>query len=330
MRVLELSAPGEFAWCDVPEPKPRRSEVLARVHHVGICGTDLHAFAGRQPFFTYPRRLGHELCVVPISGSDRVPCAVNPYLHCGRCQPCRAGRTNCCENLEVLGVHRDGGLAPMLRLPRAHLYPCRALSAQVTALVEPLVVGRHAVRRARIATGERVLVVGAGPIGLAVGLFVRLQGADLVISEPRPDRREAVANILDPSAMLSPGPALAQELRAVCGGDLPTVVFDATGNLEAMHTTFDLVAHGGRYVFVGHYPGAFTFHEPDFHRRELTLLASRNGTHNDFVAVIRALEEGLVDASSFVTHRFAFAEVPEIFADLSGRPGVVKAVVDMG
>ena len=329
MRVLDLVSPGKLAWREAAPPKPGPKQVLVRVRHVGICGTDLHAYAGRQPFLSYPRRLGHELSVEMVRDGRAVACAVNPYLHCNACQACRAGRTNCCESLQVLGVHRDGGFAPLLSLPRTHVYPSAQLPAEVLALVEPLVVGRHAVDRSGLASGETALVVGAGPIGLCVALMARVRGASVVVSEARQDRRRLCREIVDAKRVLPSGPELKKQLRSMLGGNLPTVVLDATGNPAAMHASFDLAAHGGRYVFVGHYPGNFTFYDPDFHRRELTLLASRNGRHEDFLAVIRALERGGIEAMRLVTHRFAFDALPSAFARLPALPGAIKALVSM-
>ena len=327
MRVLDLAAPGRFAWRDVPEPQPAQDEVLVRVRYAGVCGTDLHAFAGRQPFLEYPRRLGHELCVEPVEADLSARYAVNPYLHCGHCQSCALGRTNCCESLEVLGVHTDGGHAPLLAVPRSHLYSSAVLSEEVMALVEPLVVGHHAVGRAQLGEGTPTLIVGMGPIGMAVALFAKHRQAHLVVCEPREDRRQACREMLDLDHVLMPGPGLEQEVRNTLNGQLPEVVMDATGSPGAMHASFGLAAHGGRCVFVGHYPGDYTFHEPDFHRRELTLVASRNGTHEDFVSVIAALESGEVDAAPLITHRYRFEEAPEVFPGLPTMPGLVKALI---
>ncbi len=200
--MLNLAAPGRLEWQEAPDPVPGPGEELVRVRYAGICGTDLHAYHGRQPFFEYPRRLGHELCVELIDDSPSQAFAVNPYMHCGSCQPCCAGTTNCCEQLEVLGVHRDGGFAPLLIVPVSHLYAAQGLAAEALAVVEPLVVGHHAVARAGIAAGEAVLVAGLGPIGLGVALMAKCRGADLVACEARADRRQAGRSILDTDAVL--------------------------------------------------------------------------------------------------------------------------------
>jgi len=214
-----------------------------------------------------------------------------------------------------------------MSVPETHLYGSKCLPAEALALVEPLVIGRHAVRRSGLQAGETALIVGAGPIGLTVALFAKHAGANLVLCEARKDRRQASCNLLGLDKILMPGLGLQRQLRDVLGGGLPQVVFDATGSREAMHVSFDLVASGGRCVFVGHYPGTYAFQEPEFHRRELTLLATRNGQHEDFLAVIAAMENGKVDAMQLITHRYAFSEVPRILPVLPSLTGVVKALI---
>ena len=182
MRSLVLAKPGRLEWADVPEPAGRG--VLVAVRKVGICGTDLHAFNGTQPGFTYPIRLGHELAVEVLEDAPGLAagsrCAVSPYFECGQCDACVKGATNCCVSLSVLGVHCDGGMVSRLRIPPSHLLPSTVLSDEILALVEPLVVGYHAVQRGAIEPGDPVLVVGLGPIGLAVALWARAAGAYVV------------------------------------------------------------------------------------------------------------------------------------------------------
>ena len=195
------------------------------------------------------------------------------------------------------------------------------------ALVEPLVVGRHAVKRAKIQSGETALIVGLGPIGISVALFAKEAGANLIVCEAREDRRIMAQKILDTDQVLIPGQNARNDLRRAMNGGLPSVVFDATGNKNAMEASFDLAANGGRCVLVGHYTGNYTFRENLFHKRELTLLASRNGLPEDFEAVIEALENGSVNGESLITHRFYFSDVPENFPQLATRPGLIKAMV---
>jgi threonine dehydrogenase-like Zn-dependent dehydrogenase len=163
---------------NAPEPVPSNGEALVRVRRCGVCGTDIHALAGKQPFFSYPRRLGHELCVEVVSApADSVLragdlCAVEAYYFCGTCPACRTGKTNCCKLLKVLGVHIDGGHAPLMAVPADKLHRATKLSPEQIALVEPLVIGAHGVERAAPKAGEPTVIIGMGPIGLAAAMFL--------------------------------------------------------------------------------------------------------------------------------------------------------------
>lgn len=330
MKTIVLQEPGRFLMTDTAEPdSPGPGEVLLGVRNVGICGTDLHAFRGRQPFFQYPRILGHELGVEVLAtgpGVDHVRpgdrCAVNPYLHCGACGACRRGKTNCCEKLRVIGVHTDGGMRERIVLPAAHVYPSQKLSLPQLALVETLGIGCHAVGRSAVTPGERTLVIGAGPIGLTVLEFLRVEGADLAILEISPARRAFAAKMF-------PGVRFYESAEAVLAEELPTLVFDCTGNKDSMHGAFKLVANGGKLVLVGLFVGDVTFHDPEFHRREMTLLSSRNATPAEHRRIISLLEEGRIDTSAWISERAPLEAMIERFpAWLDPAAGIVKAVVD--
>lgn len=320
MRQVVLERPGRFIGEQAVPPRLQPGQALVRVHRVGVCGTDLHAFAGRQPFFHYPRILGHELGVevieVPpgehgIEPGDR--CAVEPYLSCGRCHACRIGKPNCCEDLHVLGVHIDGGMRGLLTVPIERLYRSDRLTYDQLALVETLGIGAHAVDRSGLRAGEEVLVVGAGPIGLTVVQFAKAAGGCVRVLEVNEARRPFIER-------------LGVEALTEYDGRLAEVVFDATGNPASMHASFNHVAHGGRLVFVGLVQGSIAFDDPMFHRREMTLLASRNSC-NEFPRIIRLIEEGQIDTSPWITHRLDLAQVPEHFADLREQANLLKAMI---
>ena len=325
MRALILQQPGRLAWEDVPEPDG--DGVLVAVRRVGICGTDIHAYAGRQPGSVYPIRLGHELAVEMLEDQPGTLCAVNPYRHCGQCIACRHSRTNCCESLSVMGVHCDGGLTRRLRIPASHLYASPTLCPDLLAMAEPLVVGYHAVRRAGLGKGDTVLVVGLGPIGLGVALCAEAAGAQVVCADVRTDRTKAARRITP--YVLDAGQEMVSPLRELLDGDLPRTVIDATGSRRAMHQSYQLVAPGGQMVFVGLFVGDFAFEDLDFHRRELTLRASRNGTAGDFAAVMKLLESERLDPSWMITHQIAFDELADRFAALDQAPDCIKAMVNM-
>lgn len=330
--------PGRFALVDTPPPaQPQPGEALVRVRSVGVCGTDLHAYRGRQPFFTYPRILGHELGVDVLAlgaPSDRVRvgdrCAVEPYLNCGHCQPCRRGTPNCCENLRVLGVHTDGGMRPEIVVPVAKLHPANHLTHEQLALVETLAIGAHAVERAGPQPADLVLIIGAGPIGLAVLESVRPLGCPVAVADRAEPRLTFVQQQFPNVATLPAGDDLPAQLRSTFGGDLPTVVFDATGNPQSMNGALDYVAPGGTLVFVGLFPGDLQFADPLFHRKEITLLASRNALPETFTRLIERIGQGQVNTSPWITHRAALPDVPAQFPGwLDPANGVIKAMITL-
>ncbi len=326
MTALTLTAPRTFAFIDQEEPAaPLAGEALVRVHAVGICGTDVSGYLGKMPFIQYPRILGHELGVEVLAVGEGVShlrpgdrCSVEPYLNCGACSTCRAGRTNCCETLQVLGVHCDGGLRPLIKVPAHKLHPANDLKYEQLALVETLAIGCHAVDRGAPRPGETVLVIGAGPIGLSVIEFVRLTGARLRVIEPNPRRREFVrANY-----------ALDEVHNSLEPTPTADVVFDATGHPGSMARSFEYAAFGGRVVYVGITSEPVSFPDPLFHRRELTLLATRNAVAGDFTRILGLIRDGRIQTQPWISHRIEFSELPTEFPTLlQPGSGMVKAVV---
>ncbi|MFC1526321.1 zinc-binding alcohol dehydrogenase family protein [Candidatus Latescibacterota bacterium] len=337
MKTIVCQAPDRLIRTDTPEPgDPGPGEALVRVHRCGICGTDLHAYKGRQPFLEYPRILGHELGVEVVAVGEGVGglkegdrCAVEPYLNCGVCGACRRGRANCCEHLQTLGVHTDGGMRERLILPADKLHCSRSLSLDQLALVETLGIGCHAVARTRPQEGEAAFVIGAGPIGLSVVEFARAAGARVIVQELNENRLRFCRDhcgIHGTIADADPVPRLRELLK----GDLPTAVLDATGSPESMMAAFGYVANGGRLTYVGFQPRDLTFANPEFHRREMTLLASRNALAEDFRQVLGLLESGVIDTDPWLTHRATYEDLPEQFpAWTQDSSGVLKAMLEL-
>jgi 2-desacetyl-2-hydroxyethyl bacteriochlorophyllide A dehydrogenase len=339
MKTVVLQEPGRLRLADAQEPgPPGPGEALVRVRRVGICGSDLHAFRGRQSFFSYPRILGHELGVEIValgpgtqgsglSAGDR--CCVEPYLNCGECSACRRGKPNCCLNLKVLGVHIDGGMQELLTVPAAKLHRSQALPFDQLALVETLCIGAHAVRRAHVRAEDTVLVIGSGPIGMSAIQFVQAARADPIVMEIVDNRLEFCRRQLGVERLVDGRREPERQIRAHMRGNLPSVVLDATGSTRSMTQAFGYVAHGGRLVFVGHVRDDITFHDPDFHQRELTLLASRNATAEDFAHVLGLVEAGKVNLAPWITHRASPEEiVSELPRWLEPESGVIKAMLE--
>lgn len=333
--ALVCSEPGELRIARRPAPQPEAGHALVRPRRVGICGTDYHIFEGKHPFLQYPRVMGHELAVEVVeaaAGSGFAPgeiCAVNPYLSCGHCIACRAGKPNCCVNISVLGVHQDGGMAGLLSVPQQNLVRAEGLTADQCATAEFLAIGAHAVRRGAVTGRDRVLVVGVGPIGLGVALFARLSGGEVAVID-RDGERAAAAGPLAGVTALSMENGAADAVEAFTGGEGFDLVFDATGNPQAMTAGFDLVAHGGRYVLVSVVTDAITFKDPDFHKKEMTLLGSRNATLEDFEHVVAAIRAGWVPVDRLITHRTNLAgAVRAIPRWATDKSGLIKAIIEV-
>lgn len=334
---ITLVEPGRLVISRGSLPDPAPGEARIRIRRIGVCGTDIHAYHGRQPFFEYPRILGHELAaeVVAINGnSDLRPgeaVAVEPYLNDPDSPASRRGMTNCCESLRVLGVHCDGGMRPEINIPLNKLHRAASASMDQLALVEMLCIGQHAVNRSLVSSADNVLVLGAGPIGLSVISFLKGCTNRLLVGDLSESRLGFCREIMgvDATVMVRPDANPEEPIRTALGGALPDVIFDATGSRGSMHSTFDLAAHGGRIVFVGLFQGEVVFHDPNFHRRELTVMSSRNATSEEFGQVITAMESGAVDTSPWITHRLNFADVPGQFGEVISDPNLRKAVIRM-
>jgi alcohol dehydrogenase len=340
MHAIQLEQPGRFRTITIPEPNgPSPGEALVRVHRVGICGTDISGYLGKMPFYSYPRIPGHELGVEVVAvgpGVENVRpgdrCSVEPYMNCQQCFSCMRGRPNCCEHLQVLGVHTDGGMRPQFVVPARKLHPSKKLTLDQLALVETLGIGCHAVDRGAPQAGDNVLVVGAGPIGLSVIEFVKLTGATITVldmNQKRLDFCKSTMGVHRTITMTTPEEAL-KEMHAQTGGTLYPVVFDATGNTKSMCGAFEYVAFTGRIVFVGIVTDPVSFPDPLLHRREMTVFASRNALPKDFTRIIGLIEDGKIDTRPWITHRTDFGGLIERFPSYTKpETGVIKAVVEV-
>ena len=341
MKALQLAQPKEWRIIDVPAPgAPGPGDALLRVERVGVCGTDLSGYLGKMPFFSYPRIPGHELSVIVEAVGEGVNnvrpgerCSVEPYLNCGKCYSCRRGLTNCCETNRTLGVMCDGGLAERIILPARKLHPAPGLTPDQCALVETLAIGCHAVDRGAPKPGENVLIIGAGPIGLSALEFVKVAGARPVVMDVAEGRLAFVRErmgVADTILARSDETDL-RALSDLTHGQLADVVIDATGSHRSMVRALEFAAFGGRIVYVGITQQPMELpHAPYLHRRELTLLASRNALTRDFPRIIALIREGRIDTRPWITHHARFEEVPSVFSGwLEPSAGVIKAVIHL-
>lgn len=335
MLTVICNEPGSLTAIERDKPLRKTGEVLIRVKRVGVCGTDLHIFTGNQPYLEYPRVMGHEFSGVVEDADSNSELAVGdvvyvmPYLSCGTCIACRQGKTNCCTRIQVLGVHCDGAFTEYLSIPQAFVHKAVGVSLDQAAMIEFLSIGAHAVRRSNVQADKRVLVVGTGPIGMAAAIFARLRGAKVTVLDTREDRLTFCTQHLNIHAAVQIGEGDKQALADLTEGDFFDVVFDATGNARAMERGFEFIAHGGTYVMISVVRDSITFSDPEFHKREATLMGSRNATKEDFHYVEECLRNGLIPDAALNTHRLTLKDVAESFTTLlDPKQGVVKAIIE--
>jgi len=333
MKAWFLLGPEQLELRDVPDPEPKVDEAVVRVGAVGICGSDAEAFAGTHPLPNYPRLPGHEFAgeVVAVGAAWRglavgTRVAVDPALSCGQCYACRQGRHNCCAEVSIAGVHRPGAMAEYALCRAAQLVPLpETMSFETAAMVETLSIGAQATSRAQLAEGDKVVILGAGPIGLCCLMMAKLKGAEVLISEPIGGRR-ALAAELGADACVAPA-ALADAVGAFTGGYGAHVVMDATGETEAAESAFSLVGSAGRVVILTLSAEPIKVRPWQLVRQELTVLGSRL-TRADFGELVALAASGKAPVGKLVTHRYPMAAVAQAYRDVGARAeGLVKAIV---
>ena len=336
MKQIICLEPGIFERNDVAVPIAEPGKVLLKVKRIGICGTDLHAFEGTQPFFSYPRVLGHELaCEIAGDPNPDIkfkaghPVTFIPYFPCNSCIACRNGKPNCCTKIQGAGVHIDGGMTEYIKVPAYALIDGEGLTPDELAMVEPMAIGAHAVRITEIRKDEYILITGAGPIGLGVMAFAKISGARVIAMDVNNARLEFAKKHFNVDFTVNALGNAQEEISGITGGEMVTAVIDATGNKRAIEGGLEFLAHGGRITMVGIQKEAFCFNHPEFHKRETTLRSSRNATREDFDHVVENIRNGKVNVSSLISHRIAFDTIPDLFPGLlDPKTGVIKAIIE--
>jgi len=335
MKALVCNTPGQFSYIDKDMPLVEEGMVLLRMKRLGICGTDYHAFEGTQPFFEYPRILGHEIAAEVVNADAALNLkpgdlvTVSPYFYCGTCIACRSGRTNCCVKIKVFGVHIDGAMQEYITVPATAVVSGEGLTADELALVEPLAIGAHGLSLAQLNKGDTVVIMGAGPIGLGTIAFAKISGATVVVIDVNDNRlsfcreRFGIAHTINP---LREDPV--EQLSLITNGEFAKVVIDCTGNLTAINKAFRFLAHTGKFIMIGLQKGTIEVVHPEFHKREAVLMSSRNALPHDFAYVIDCIRKGLIKPLDFITHTIPFKQVKEKFdALLTANESLIKALI---
>ncbi len=334
MKAIVIHRPQEISLAEVSNPERKENEVLIKVRGMGICGSDIAAYKGINPLVTYPRIIGHEIAgevleaprgETEIRPGDRV--VIEPYVYCGNCYPCMNKRTNCCEHLTVRGVHIDGGMSEFCFHPRHLVHKVSAdASWKHLAMVEPLTIAVHAVKRARLARGEHLVVTGSGPIGLLAAQYALVVGAVPIVVDPI-DERLAFARSLGIPHGINPFKENAVEgIKEITGGRMAEAVVEASGSDAAIRSSIDYVAYSGRISLVGWPKGEVSLMTAMVTKKELDVRGSRN-SFQDFPESIDLIVGNKIDVTALVTRTASFEEVPEFVKEIAAYPEKFMKVV---
>ena len=333
MRALAIDAPGSAHVVERPRPTPGAGEALVRVRRAGLCGTDLSTFLGKNPLVSYPRVIGHEIAgTIEVLGDAvsgwRAGASVtlSPYKNCGACAACRHNRPNACRNNQTLGVQREGALAEFAVVPAHRLFTSASLSLDHLALVEPFCIGMHAVRRARVAADDAVLVMGCGGVGAGAVAAAAGCGARVIAMDVDPHKLAQAMALGAADTVVSSDADASEHIRAITGGEGPDVVIEAVGKPATYRLALDLVAACGRIVYIGWVKGDIALEARQIVAKEVDILGSRNAT-DEFAEVIALFESGRIDPLALVTDRVPLDEVPTMFARWAERPESVGKIL---
>jgi threonine dehydrogenase-like Zn-dependent dehydrogenase len=337
MKAVLMPAPGQVEIIDLDEPQPGPEEVLLEVHYVGLCGSDLNMYRGAMAIVSYPRIPGHELSGVIVAKGRQVPnsiregdrVTVSPYSECGLCPACRAGRPNCCQFNQTLGLQRDGAMSSAFAIDYRKVFASKVLTLQELALVEPLSVGYHAANRGRVSELDTVLVIGCGTIGMGVIAAVARKGATVIAVDVDDDKLAGARKLGAQIAVNSTRQDVLAIARELTDGEGVSVAIEAVGLPDTFRLAVEAVAFAGRVVYVGYAKQEVCYDTTPFVRKELDILGARNALRV-FPAVIKMLEKRERPFTDLITRIYPLAETAQAFHDWDAAPGqFTKILIDV-
>lgn len=327
MKVVHIDKPGSIVVCEQAIPVPAAGEALLKIKYCGICGSDVATYTGDQPFASYPRIPGHEFSaeIVQIAENSRglapgMIVTANPYFNCGICYSCRKGKVNCCENNQTMGVQRDGAFCEYIVIPVERIVDGKGLSARTLALIEPFSIGYHAVNRGNIQPGDRVLVLGAGPIGIFAMLAAKLRGAEVTITDLMLKRLELASSLGADRVLPASEGRLSDVIREITGGSGMDVCIEAVGLPQTFMDGIENVCFGGKVILIGNGKRETTFNHSILLKKELDVYGSRNSL-NDFVPLVELVHSGKVHIDGIVSDVYEFDNVVDAFESLKNNDG---------
>lgn len=338
MKTVLINKPFEIAVVDTPKPEAKEGEALLKIMYGGICGADVASYTGNQPFTTYPRIPGHEFSaqIVTIPENDKglkpgdiVTC--NPYFNCGECYSCKRGFVNCCTDNKTMGVQRDGSFCEYVSMPVERIYSGKGLNAKQLALVEPFTISYHAVNRGKVQAGDKVLVVGAGPIGLFALIAAMSKGAEVYVADVLDGRLDKALDFGAKGVINSEKTDIVEEAMKITNGNGFDVCIEACGQSVTFLNCIDCAAFAGKIILIGNGKKETTFLHSILLKKELNVFGSRNSLKSDFEDVIDVIASGKVDVMKMVSGVYPMDKADEAFKALANNQGdLCKLLVNIG
>lgn len=339
MKAIKLEQPGKIQCLEIEKPIPKPGEALIRIKTAGICGSDVGAYRGSNPLVSYPRIIGHELAGViedipsdnpkGLKVGDKV--IVDPYIYCGHCYPCSIGRTNCCTDLHVLGVHVDGGMAEYYCHPSNMLIKIPDDMDWVdAAMAEPLTISLHGIHRGDLKAGDYCAIIGAGPIGLLAGMIAQVYGAHAILLDLVQERLDFAKQLGIEYIINSGKENAAEAIRKITNGVMAQQVMECSGANAAIRSTLDLVSNAGRITLTGWPPKETSLPTDAITRKEVDIRGARTSA-GEFEEAIELIYSHKIDVSKLLTKTISMEAVPEVLKDIEENPGnYMKVVVNVG
>lgn len=338
MKAIYIEEPGKVVFREIPKPVRKPGEALLKVLYGGICGSDLGSYRGTFAYFDYPRIPGHEFSaeIVEIDENERglhqgmvVTC--NPYFNCGHCYSCERGIVNACTSNETMGCQRDGAFCEYITMPVERIYDGKGLPANLLCAIEPFCISWHGVSRAHVKPGDKVLIVGAGTIGVLAAIAAKAKGGKVYIADvAQPKLDYAKENFDVAGTILNASPdAFAKACGEITGGNGFDVTIEAVGLPSTFQNCIDAAAFGAHMVLIGVGKQNLDFNFTLLQKKELNVCGSRNALKKDFLELIDLVKAGNVPLDKVITNEYGFSEAPKAFADFSAHAGeMLKVCID--
>jgi len=331
MKALVLREAGIVAVESVPDIAPAVGEVLLKVQRIGLCGSDLNSYRGKNPMVSYPRILGHEVAATVVESKDAhfsagTNVTLSPYTQCGKCPSCLRGRPNACQFNETMGVQRDGALVEYIAVPASKLYTAN-LSIKELCLVEPLTVGFHAVARGRVTAEDIVAIIGCGGVGLGAVAASGFRGARTIGIDVDDTKLVIASEAAATETINTSRESMHERLQELTAGRGPDVIIEAIGLPQTFRSAVEEVAFTGRVVYIGYAKEPVAYETRLFVQKELDILGSRNALPENFREVIAMLEAGRFPVEDAVSHEVALNDAPDVLKAWSANPAAFSKIM---